>query len=221
MSKEGVKSATVLGATGLVGSILLEKLLNSDRIKHVQVLGRSSVELSNPKLEEHLGDLTKLEFYADKEATDYVFVCIGTTRSKTPDMNTYKKIDLGIPLNAAKWAASSKSEKIVLVSAMGADPKSRIFYNRIKGNMEQEVSKTNIETVIFVRPSLIIGNRNEFRLGERIGIVLAKVFSFLIPAKYKGIKASDIAEAMYKLAFNAEKGRMIVESDALQEQAKK
>lgn len=203
-------SITILGATGLVGSLLLDRVLADDNFTEVIVFGRSSIGKKHAKLTEYLGDLTASNFFKNKPRTDSVAVCIGTTRSKTPDVNTYKKIDYGIPVHAAKWAKEQGSTHFLVVSAMGAKEDSRILYNQLKGTMEKDVLKQNLPSTFILRPSLILGKRGEFRFGEKVGKVLFSVFSFLIPKKYKGIQAEDIAAAMQHLALSDKKGEHIL-----------
>jgi uncharacterized protein YbjT (DUF2867 family) len=130
----------------------------------------------------------------------WFFCCIGTTKAKTPDKETYKKIDYGIPVTAARLTKQNGIEKFIVISAMGAEENSGIFYNKTKGEMERDVLKQNIEKTYILQPSLIVGNRNESRLGEEIAIFFMKTIGFLIPKKYKMIKAETIAEAMLVLA---------------------
>ncbi|HET8802964.1 MAG TPA: NAD(P)H-binding protein, partial [Aequorivita sp.] len=115
------KTAIILGATGLTGSILLEKLLQDASFLKIKLFSRSSVEKSSPKIEEHLIDMFQLENHSEAFTADVVFCCIGTTKAKTPDKETYKKIDYGIPVTAAKLAKQNGIETFIVISAMGAD----------------------------------------------------------------------------------------------------
>ncbi|MCZ4317741.1 NAD(P)H-binding protein [Aequorivita viscosa] len=195
-----MKSAIILGATGLTGSILLEKLLTDASFEKIKLFSRSSVENNSPKIEEHLIDMFQLEAHSEAFKADVVFCCIGTTEAKTPDKEIYKKIDYGIPVTAAKLAKQNGIEKFIVISALGADEKSSIFYNKVKGEMERDVLQQNIENTYILQPSLIVGDRNESRLGEEIATFFMKTIGFLIPKKYKMIKAETIAEAMLVLA---------------------
>lgn len=194
------KIAIILGATGLTGGILLEKLLEDTSFEKIILFSRSSVENKSPKIEEHLIDMFQLEKHSEAFKADVVFCCIGTTKASTPDKETYKKIDYGIPVTAAKLAKQNYIETFLVISAMGADADSSIFYNKTKGEMQRDVSNENIENTYILQPSLIAGNRNENRSGEKVAIFFMKNFSFLIPKKYKMIKAETIAEAMLVLA---------------------
>ena len=197
------KTAIVLGATGLTGSFLLEKLIADTSYEKIKLFSRNSVHKSSTKIEEHLIDLFELETYKDLFTGDALFCCIGTTASKTKDKEVYKAIDYGIPVNAAKLATKNDIKTFVVVSSMGANASSSIFYNKTKGEMECDDLKQNIKNTYILRPSLIGGNRNELRVGERIGKGIMRLLSpFLLRSlkNYKIISPENIASCMQKLA---------------------
>jgi uncharacterized protein YbjT (DUF2867 family) len=197
------KTAIVLGATGLTGSLLLEKLIADTSYEKIKLFSRNSVHKSSTKIEEYLIDLFKLETYKDFFTGDTVFCCIGTTASKTKNKEVYKAIDYGIPVNAAKLATKNNIKTFVVVSSMGANASSSIFYNKTKGEMERDVLKQNIKNTYILRPSLIGGNRDELRIGEKIGKVIMSLLRpfFLGPLKkYKIISPENIVSCMQKLA---------------------
>ncbi len=201
------KAAIILGATGLTGGMLLQQLLEDDRYEKIKLFSRNSVEINNPKIEEHLIDLFKLEEHKDKFTGDEVFCCVGTTKKKTPDHNTYTKIDRGIPVTAARLCKANSIDTFLVVSALGANPKSRVFYNRIKGKMEKEVLEQEIKNTYILQPSLITGERKESRSFEKVGKVM---LNFINPfflgtlRKYKSISAESIARAMVAIANKPE-----------------
>jgi uncharacterized protein YbjT (DUF2867 family) len=212
-----LKTAIILGATGLTGSLLLKKLIQDDRYSQIRLFSRSTVGFSHPKLKEFLGDILLLEAFKADYKADEVYCCIGTTKAKTPDPEMYKKIDFGIPVSAAALCKSNGIDTFLVVSAMGADPKSRIAYNRLKGNMEESVLKNKIPKIHILRPSLIVGERTEKRFGERVGAKVMKVLDPLLMGswkKYRSIKADAIAEAMIWLANNDHK-EVYIESNAI------
>lgn len=196
------KTAIILGATGLTGSILLEKLLTDPNFEKVKLFSRSSAGIRHPKIEEHLVDLFKLENYSEAFIGNVVFCCIGTTKAKTPDKETYKKIDYGIPFAAAKLAKQNGIDTFIVISAMGANPKSSVFYNKVKGEMQRDVLNQEIKNTYMLQPSLIGGDRKEERFGEAVAKIFMKFFVFLIPKNYKMIHPETIAEAMLILAKN-------------------
>lgn len=192
--------ACILGATGLVGGELLQLLLQDESYDEVMVYTRKPLEISHPKLTEKVGNLLKEDFFKGPIIADHIFCCIGTTQSKTPDMSVYKQVDFGIPLHAANAGLRGGMQKFLVVSSIGANANSKMFYPRVKGQMEEALRKLDIPKLHIFRPSMLLGDRDEFRFGESFGKVVVKVFGFLIPSKYKGIKAADVAKAMQKVA---------------------
>tara|TARA_R100001369_G_scaffold29172_4_gene52556 strand:+ start:33397 stop:34065 length:669 start_codon:yes stop_codon:yes gene_type:complete len=213
-----MKTAIILGATGLTGGFLLQNLLKDPGYKKVLVFSRSSVGFIHDKLEEHLIDLLKLQNYKDEFIADEVFCCIGTTKSKTPDKETYKKIDFGIPVNAAKLCRENNISTFLVISAMGADANSSMFYNKVKGEMQHEVLEQGIKNTYIFQPSLIAGDREEERFFENLGIKTFKILNPLMLGslkKYRSIHPKTIAKAMQ---LCAKKGypKILIESDEIE-----
>lgn len=194
------KTAILLGATGLTGSILLKNLLADPDFVKVKLFSRTASAVKHDKIEEHIVDLFRLEDYKAFFKGDVVFCCIGTTKAKTPDKDTYKAIDYGIPVAAAKLAKENHIPVFMVISALNANPDSRIFYNKTKGEMQRDVLAQGVPQTYILQPSLITGNRNEKRFGEDLANTLMKVFDFLIPKKYKRIHAQTIAASLLKLS---------------------
>ena len=211
------KTAIIIGATGLTGDILLKKLLIDQRYDKIKIFTRKPLRLENKKVTEILCNLLELDNYKENFFGNEVFCCIGTTTKKTPDKELYKKIDYGIPVSAAKLCIDNGIKTFAVMSSMGANAKSSIFYNRTKGEMEQAVLELNIENTYILRPSMIGGNRNEFRIAEKIGSILMKVLNPIFIGtlrKYRIIDADIIANAMIELANN-EVDEQIIESDQI------
>jgi len=199
------KTAIILGATGLTGNLLLQLLLKDNRYNKIKLFSRSTSGVVHPKIEEYLGDLIHLETFKSDFKADEVFCCIGTTKSKTPDKELYKKIDFGIPTKAAKLCMENAINTLVIISALGANSKSNIFYNRTKGEMEDAVLQLQIPKTHILQPSLIGGKREEKRIGEWIFKQLMKVANLVMAGplkKFKSIHPKDIAKAMVWLANN-------------------
>ncbi|HRG24480.1 MAG TPA: NAD(P)H-binding protein [Chitinophagaceae bacterium] len=190
--------ATIIGSTGLIGTHLLNLLINNPDYSTVRILIRRPVEFSHPKLEKKLVDFNDMEsFRLALEGTEVIFCCIGTTMKKMKgDKEAYRKIDYDIAVQAAQLGKACGCEKFVLVSAVGADSNSRNFYLKLKGETEEAVQASGIESVYILRPSLLIGNRKEFRAGEKLATWLMPLFAFLLPARYRPVKASEVAKAM-------------------------
>ncbi|WP_275315581.1 NAD(P)H-binding protein [Tenacibaculum bernardetii] len=218
------KTAIILGATGLTGSNLLTKLINDNRYENIKLFSRSKIDGLPTKVTQYIGDLLKLEDFKADFTADEVFCCIGTTAKKTPDKNLYKKIDHGIPVVAAKLAKENKITTFLVVSAMGANKKSSVFYNKTKGEMENDVLLQNIEKTIILRPSLIGGERKERRILEQIGLSVFKIIQPLFVGKlknYKIIDADNIAQAMVQLANNKNHTEVIITSNQIIKLSKK
>ncbi|MEO0572205.1 MAG: NAD-dependent epimerase/dehydratase family protein [Bacteroidota bacterium] len=201
--KDRNKTAIVLGATGLVGGILLDMLLKDVRYDKVVVFSRRALEKSHYKLKVHIGNLLELEFFGEQFEGDEVYCCVGSTQAKTPELDSYKKIDFGIPVATANLCVQKSIHTLIVVSAMGANPKSRFFYNRIKGEMEDTVLRFKIAKIHIVQPALIGGNRQEKRPAESFfkGVMGALDVLMVGPLqKYRMIDAEHIAKAMLWLA---------------------
>jgi uncharacterized protein YbjT (DUF2867 family) len=201
-------TATIAGATGLIGSYLLEELLNDDYFDTVRVLTRRPLDISHPKLEKKLVDFENADSLLVALAnTDVLFCAVGTTQKKVKgDKIAYRKVDYDIPVNLARYCKIVGCEKFILVSSVGANSKSNNFYLRLKGETEDAVKAIGFQSLHIMQPSMLLGNRKEERPGERIGQVVMKAVSFLLPAKYKPVQGRDVAKAMLKAAKASKKG---------------
>ena len=213
------KKAILLGATGLTGSHLLKLLIEDSDYEKIKVFTRKKLTTAHSKIEEHVVDLLKLSDYANEFTGDVVFCCIGTTKAKTPNKALYRAIDYGIPVEAAKLAKQNSIPHFIVISALGANPNSKVLYSQLKGEMERNVLAQQIEHTYLLQPSLIVGNRKEKRMGEDLSKLFMKLFGFLIPARYKMIQGKTIAQAMLQLTSKPNKQKMIP-SDKIKEIAK-
>ena len=196
------KTATLIGATGLIGSQILQQLLEDADFAHINVLVRRPLDLAHPKVKVILLDFAdEAAYQAAIAGSDAVFCTVGTTlKQVNSDMVAYRKIDYDIPVNAARFCAATACPKFLLVSSIGANSQSRNFYQKLKGEVEEKVGSLGLSSVSIFRPSMLLGQRAEFRLGERIGQVLIGVLAFMIPAQYKAIDVKTIAKAMIAAA---------------------
>ena len=194
------KTAIILGATGLTGRILLQRLLADESYAIIKLFSRRTVGFVHPKIEEYLIDVLELEKYHKAFKGDVVFCCVGTTNAKTPNKDLYRKIDYGIPVSSASLAKQQGIDTFIVISAMGASVDSRVFYNRTKGEMERDVLQQHVKNTFILQPSLIGGQRTEKRFGERMGQLFMSIFGILIPKNYKMIQPETIAKAMQVLA---------------------
>ncbi len=203
--------ALVAGATGLVGRSLVDILVHESTYDRIKVLVRQIVPdwQSYTQVEQLVTDYDHLDQHADTwQATD-VYCCLGTTIKQAGSQERMYQIDVTYPLRLAELARARGAEHFLLISAMGADANSRIFYSRIKGELEQQLSVLGYPSLSIVQPSLLLGERKEFRLGERTAAAISSIVSPLLRgglSKYKPIQATTVAKAMYKLALKRPKG---------------
>ncbi|PWK20494.1 NAD(P)H-binding protein [Xanthomarina spongicola] len=210
------KTAIILGATGLTGGLLLEQLLIDSRYSKIILFSRTSCNIKHVKIEEHIVDLLDLTSYKDIFLADEVFCCIGTTKAKTPNEEHYLQIDFGIPVMAAQLCKENDINTFIVVSSLGADKHSTIFYNRTKGRMEEAVLLEKIPSTYILQPSLIGGDRNEKRVGEFIAKLFMKILNPLLfgsLSKYKSIHPITIAKSMVILANSSHPSGRIVSND--------
>lgn len=210
------KTAVLLGASGLTGGHLLQLLLKSDTYENIILFSRTPCGVKHPKIKEHIVDLFDLTAHKNDFKADVVFCCIGTTKSKTPDQTLYRKIDYGIPVEAAKLSEELGVSKFLVISALGANPKSKVFYNKVKGDMESAVLAMNLKQWYILQPSLIVGERNEKRFGEDSFNVLLKLINPLLIGrlkKYRSISAKQIAKTLFWLAENEHLSQRILSDE--------
>ncbi len=212
------KTATLLGASGLIGGHLLQLLLKLETYDSIRAIIRRPLNINHPKLQEIIIDFSDPKAYAQAiSGSETVFCTIGTTRKKVEgDKEAYKKVDYDIALNAAKAAAKYGVYTYVLVSSVGANAENNNnSYLKLKGIVEEAVSKEIIPQLHILRPSLLLGDRNEKRFGERVAQVVMPIISFLLPSKYKPIKAENVAKAMLSASEEPAKGIYIHEYDQI------
>jgi uncharacterized protein YbjT (DUF2867 family) len=212
------KTAIILGGTGLTGRLLLSKLITDDSYSSIKLFSRKASGNTSTKIQEFVGDVLQLEQFKNDFTADEVFCCIGTTSAKTKDREVYKAIDFGIPFAASKLAKENNIPTFMVMSSLGANAKSKIFYSRTKGEMEQAVLNQKIPNTYILRPSLILGERDERRFGESLGAVMMKLSNFFLRGRlktYRAIEADCIADAMISLA-KSKPDLTIVNSDIIQ-----
>ncbi len=209
------KTALLLGATGLVGSQLLDQLLADDRYEKVVALSRRPFDREHPKLKTEIINFDRPD--PEKIRGDELYCALGTTLRKAGSKEAQYRIDCTYPYEFGKIARANGVRQYLLVSSIGADANSGNFYLRTKGELEQKLAALEFPAFISARPSFLLGQRSEFRLAERVGIQLAQIFAFLIPKKYRGIPAAQVAKALIALANEQRQGVHLLDSDRLWE----
>jgi uncharacterized protein YbjT (DUF2867 family) len=212
------RTALVLGATGLVGGLCLELLLADPAWSRVSVVARRPSGRRHPRLAEVVADFDRLEEHAGAFAVDAVFCCLGTTIRKAGSQEAFYRIDHDYPVAAARLASARGARRFLLVTALGGDAGSRVFYNRVKGEAERDVAAFPFEGVAILRPSLILGPRAERRTAEALAQRLAPLAAPLLVGplrKYRAIDADAVARAMVRLAGEDFRGVRVIESDEI------
>lgn len=198
-----MRTALILGATGLIGSQLLKLLLEDNRFDNVKAILRRTSGIEHEKLDEIIVDFDRPEDWAGKIRGDVLFSAFGTTLRKAGSKEAQYKIDYHYQYLVARLAATNAVPDCILVSAPGADSSSRIFYNRMKGDLDRDVSKLGFDKLRIIQPSILTGERAETRTGERIGIILGYAFLWLPGLrKYRPISGITVAKAMIKAYFD-------------------
>jgi uncharacterized protein YbjT (DUF2867 family) len=204
------KTAIVIGATGLIGNHLTRLLLDDDRYKRVKVFARRSTEIDHPRLEEHLVDFDDLNAWKDRIIGHELYSALGTTARQAKSKDAQYKVDVTYQFDVARDAAANAVQTYMLVSSAGADPRSNLFYPRIKGELEERVKALPFQRIAIFRPSVLVGDRPEKRSGERIGVLLARPLAWWRPPrrKYRPIKGRTVAQAMIQCANSPEAPRL-------------
>ena len=198
-----MKTALLFGSSGLVGGHLLNQLINDNKYSKIKLFIRKDPEISDPKVEVIKTNFNNLQNHKEDIKGDDCFFCIGTTKQNSPDKNEYRRVELDMPKEIAQIAKLNSVNSFVFVSSGYADPKSSGDYLKFKGEVEEELKKLNFPKLGIMRPSFLLGDRKEKRVGEKIGIFVFKLLSplFLGPLKkMKPIHSATVAKAMIKTA---------------------
>jgi uncharacterized protein YbjT (DUF2867 family) len=193
-----MKTAALIGATGLIGGHILELLLADDEFASIRVIVRRPVDFKHPKISVIVIDFADEKAYKTAvDGCETVFCAVGTTQKKVKgDKVAYRKVDYDIPVNAARFCAETGVQRFMLVSSVGANSKGGNFYIKLKGEVEDMVQSIPIPSISIFQPSMLLGNRQESRPMESAAQVISKGIAFLFPSNYKPIAARDVAAAM-------------------------
>ena len=214
-----MKTALVFGSSGLVGGHLLSQLIENDDYNKIKIFVRSEPEINDPKVEIIKTDFNNLENHKEDIKGDDCFFCIGTTKQNSPDKSEYRRIELDVPKQIAQIAKSNSVNSFVFVSSGYADPKSSGDYLKFKGEVEEELKRLNFPKLGIMRPSFLLGDRKEKRVGEKIGIFVFKLLSPLLLGplkKMKPIQSETVAKAMISSA-NKNLEKNVFESNEIAE----
>ena len=216
MSRGAGRAVAVAGATGLVGGEILRGLLADETVAGVHAFGRRPLALQHPRLTSHVVDFTSLPALP---ALDEAYLALGTTIKVAGSQSAFRAVDFDANLAVARAAKASGARSVGLVSAMGADARSRIFYSRVKGELEEALSALGFEGIVIARPSFLAGDREALgqpvRAGEKLALRVGALLRPLMPANYRAIAAVDVARALLA-RVPAAHGRVVVLSGAMQ-----
>ena len=214
-----MKTALLFGVSGLVGGHLLNQLIKNNNYSKIKLFVRSVPQISDPKIEIIETDFNNLENHNEDIKGDDCFFCIGTTKQNSPDKNEYQRVELEVPKQIAQIAKSNLVNSFIFVSALYANPKSSGNYVRFKGMVEEELKRLNFQKLALMRPSFLMGDRKEKRVGEKIGIFVFKLLSPLLLGplkKMRPIHSETVAKAMIRAA-NENLEKNIFESNEIAE----
>lgn len=207
-----MRTALVAGASGLIGRKLVQKLIDSDQYRLIYILSRKNSWLVNEKVRELVIDFEQINQLKFDEPIDDLFCTLGTTIKQAGSCDNFKKVDYEYIIEFAKLGKSIGAANFLVISAMGANSKSSVFYNQVKGMTEEALKSIGFSRLVILRPSLLLGERPEPRFGEQIASFFLKTLNFLIPDNYKAIRAEKVADNMLRMVTDSAEGISIVES---------
>lgn len=210
------KTAIIAGASGLIGRSLTQLLIKSDDYGQIIALVRKPLGIKHEKLTEQTVDFNAIEDMEDFPEGDDIFCCLGTTMKKAGSKDAFYKVDFTYPYELAQRALKAGAMRFFLVSALGAKLNSRVFYNKVKGELEDKLSFLNYRTIYMFKPSLLRGNRGESRPGESFAQAMTRIIPFIGPwKKYRPIHADKVADSMMKVAKQEDKGCYFYQSEIM------
>jgi uncharacterized protein YbjT (DUF2867 family) len=213
-----VRNALIAGATGLLGSELVSLLIENNYYTSIHLITRRPYHLKHRKIADHIIDFNKLDEFSLNAQVHDVFICLGTTIKKAGSQANFLKVDLEFVDGVAKWAKQHNAEKLAFISSVGANAESNNFYLSVKGKAENALKNIDFKNLILIRPSLLLGKRNESRIVEKIG---KNIFTLLNPLfigklkRYKAIQAKLVAKAMFYFTVHAESKISVIENEKI------
>lgn len=215
-------TALILGSNGLIGTKVVNSLLNNESYSCVYTISRKPLAIVHPNLIQIIADYTNILSHISSIDIDHFYCCIGTTKRKTPDVNEYFKIDHDYPILVAKYLKNKGCSRMALISSIGANILSNQFYLKLKGQVEQSVITLNFDSTYILRPSLLLGKRKENRFLESVAQKLSPILNIICIGKlknYQSIKAESVATAMVKLMLSNKLGIHIYQTQEIKENA--
>jgi uncharacterized protein YbjT (DUF2867 family) len=217
-----VRNALIAGATGLVGGELVSFLVANNYYTSIHLITRRPFNLKHRKLADHIIDFDKLDEYNPEFQIHDVYICLGTTIKKAGSQDNFIKVDLEYVRNVAKWAKNHNAEKLAFISSVGADAASRNFYLSVKGKAENVLKEIGFSNLVILRPSLLLGERNETRIVETYGKYFFKILNPIFAGRlkrYKAVEAKLVAKALYYFVLHPESKISVIENEKILEVA--
>lgn len=211
-----MRTAIVAGASGLIGKELVQKLIKSDQYRLIYSIVRKKSGISHEKIKEFVIDFEKIDQLKFDGPIDDVFCTLGTTMKQAGSRSNFKKVDYEYVVALANLGKQSGATKFLVISSMGADPKSSVFYSQVKGMTEEALKNIGFKQLVIFRPSLLLGERSESRIAEKVSGLMMNTLNFLIPINYKAIKAEIVANSMLIMALKSTGKVSIVKSGEMQ-----
>lgn len=205
------RSVLLAGATGLVGAEVLRQLVADRSVTRIVVIGRRPIASADPRVSSTTVDFDRLDANPALFAVDQIISALGTTIKQAGSEQAFRRVDFDYPLAMARLGLRQGARHFLVVSSLGANPESRLFYNRVKGELEEQLRSLGYRSVTIVRPSLLLGKRDEFRLLERVGMVIGEI----VPGRYRPVQASAVAESLVDAARTDAPGLHIIESEEI------
>ncbi len=218
------RKALVIGATGLIGKNVVNQLIQNDAFEKITTLVRKSSGFSHEKLEKIIVNFDQLEEYEQYFQVNDVFSCLGTTIKIAKTKENFRKVDYDYSIKVAELASKATVQNFLMISSMGANSHSNIFYSKVKGEVERDVRKFHFTGLFIFRPSLLLGERKEKRLGEKVAEKISTIMPFVFTGplkKYKPIKGEMVAKAMINSALSGIQGEQIIESNSIESISRK
>ena len=203
------KTALIVGSSGLVGKELLDLCLKSEVYEKVITPVRAPLSIENEKLIELIIDF-EMPPWDQLFPADHVYCCLGTTIKKAGSKNNFRKVDHDFPLAFAGAAKKWEAEQFSVITAAGVSKNSKIFYNKVKGELESNLKALDLKGTLIFQPSLLLGDRNEFRFGEIVFSAFAKIFSWITPRSFRAIHCQKVAQSMLEKTISSKDGFNII-----------
>jgi uncharacterized protein YbjT (DUF2867 family) len=201
-----------------VGKEMLSLLIKTDYYNSVHVISRRPYFFEHPKIESYTLSFDELQAFKPNALFRDVYVCLGTTLNKAGTIENFRKVDLHYVMELARWAKRNNVSRFAVISSIGADKEKRNYYLQTKGQMEDELQAMDFEQLVIIRPSLLLGEREETRLAEQMGKYIAGILSPLLSGKlkkYKPVEAIAVAKKMFSSTINTDQAVLIIENDQL------